>query len=315
MTYDEFRIEWLSDNDSIACHTSGSTGIPKCIMLPKTLVLASALRTIGHFGLNSSSHLHSCISPDFIGGKMMLVRAEEAGCRLTHETPSNRPLRSFIDYPVDLLAVVPSQMVDLCSRAELGEIKVKEIRHIIIGGAPIDANLRRRIEVLGFDAWETYGMTETASHIALRRVKENPEPFEILSGIEIWADKEERLNIKLPETESIVTNDIVRIEADGRFRILGRKDNVIISGGKKIHPEAVEAILERELQCEVLITSEPDSLWGERVVLTVEDVDKTDIEIERAVGMLESWERPKKIKRERIVRTANGKKCRKSIAQ
>ena len=308
MTYPDFLIEWRNATDFIVCQTSGSTGTPKSIRLPKQLMEESARRTVDFFNLSSKSHLHSCISPEFIGGKMMAVRSELSGARLAWETPSNRPLRDRENEPIDLLAVVPSQMIDLIERLD----SLPQINAIIIGGAPIQTALRRRIEESGLNAWETYGMTETASHIALRRVKAEPEPFSTLPGIEISTNSGGRLIIGLGKWGTFHTNDIADIGQDGRFSILGRADNVIITGGKKVHPEQVEALLESVLDTEVLVSGMPDDKWGEKVVLTVgESISISPDEIMNICRRELSKEYvPKEIRIASIPRTANGKKKR-----
>lgn len=245
MTYEEFLKEWRDTGADVQCRTSGSTGTPKSIMLPKTEMSKSARRTIRHFGLDRFSHLHSCISPDFIGGKMMAVRAEETGARLTWETPSNRPLLQAGQDAIDLLAVVPSQMEYILSHIDI----MPEIRAIIIGGSAIPAALRSRIAESGLNAWETYGMTETASHIALRRVTEPQSPFRVLDGISIGLDNESRLVVEIDGWQKIVTNDMVRILDRREFVVTGRYDNVIISGGVKIHPSRLKRFSKRTSAC------------------------------------------------------------------
>lgn len=310
MNYSDFAAEWKSTPDHIICRTSGSTGNPKEICLPKSEMRKSAWRTIRFFALDSSSHLHSCVSPDYIGGKMMAVRAYETGAELTWEKPSNRPLEKYDRTAIDLLAVVPSQMIHILDNLH----DMPEIRAVIIGGAPIPAHLRERIEESGLNAWETYGMTETASHIALRRVTATTGTFIPLDGIRVYADSESRLVIEMEGWQRIVTNDMADIAEDGGFTIYGRYDNVIITGGKKVHPEEVEEILEHELGVPVMISSLPDEKWGERVIMTIEDgLDSgadTNI-ISKCKNLLPKECVPKEIRHTRVARTENGKKKRK----
>ncbi len=310
VSYEDFISEWHNTSESIKCTTSGSTGKPKAIWLPKEEMRRSAWRTIRFFGLDSGSHIHSCISPDFIGGKMMAVRSAEAGCRLTWETPSNRPLSEHDGSIIDLLAVVPSQMLHILDNMA----GMPPIRSIIIGGSPIAGPLRTRIAQSGLDAWETYGMTETASHIALRKVTEHEEPFKILDGIKIRTDSDDRLIIGIEGWQELVTNDIAHLYGNGKFSIIGRSDNVIISGGKKIHPEQVEETLEREFGTPVMISSRPDDKWGERVIMIIEDktmqLDDINI-ISRCKKTLPKECAPKEIIHGTVPRTANGKKRRK----
>lgn len=310
MNYEEFFQEWRSADNEIECQSSGSTGIPQKIILPKSEMIKSAGRTITHFHLSDSSHLHSCISPKYIGGKMMAVRAEECGAKLTWEVPSNKPLRNYKDGVIDLLAIVPSQMLYILDNKS----KMPEIRHILIGGSPLNSNLRKKICESGFDTWETYGMTETSSHIALRRIEKNLSPFSPLEGIKVTADKDSRLVIEMEGWQTITTNDIARVDEDGNFEITGRYDNVIISGGKKIHPEIVEDLIESYTGLPVLIYGKEDEKWGHRVEILVEDPgckyeDKVLMDIFHKILPPESI--PKRIFRAQLPLTSNGKKKRK----
>ena len=308
MTYEEFIGDWLNDNNYIKVMTSGSTGKPKKIKLSKEFMAQSALRTIRFFKINNKFHLHSCISPDFIGGKMMAVRALVADCNLTWETPSNRPLRSFkSNQKIDLLAVVPSQMDFIVENLD----SLPKINTIIIGGSPISSVLRNRIVQSGLNAYETYGMTEIASHIALRRISSEDLPFTTLDDIRVEADESSRLIIKFHNREKIVTNDIARLLSPTQFYILGRADNIINSGGKKISPEVLEEKISDEIENSFVIVGKPDEKWGERIVLVIEEQPKNydkDIILKKCIARMESWQVPKEIIFvKKIPRTSNGK--------
>lgn len=323
MTYPEFVVEWRNEGDFIECHTSGSTGTPKCILLPKHQMEASARRTIDFFQIPEGSHFYSCIAPDFIGGKMQAVRSEICNGTLSWETPSNRPAGLFqIHKKIDLLSVVPSQMHWILDNAS----SLPEVDVILIGGSPIPNALRERIGKSGFNAWETYGMTETASHVALRRVASGVDSFKPLPGIRVsivqdcnvndpseeGVDSAGCLAIDIKGWQRVVTNDLAEINPDGTFRILGRKDNMIITGGKKVSPEEVERILSPTVQCPLMISWEPDSLWGQKIVAiveTTEEIDDTTKEriIKEWHSLLPGHMVPKEIICAQIPRTANGK--------
>lgn len=306
MTYEEFAREWDSDSDFIVCGTSGSTGSPKQIKLPKIQMLRSAERTARYFSLNAGSELHSCISPDYIGGKMMLVRKRFLGCRLSWETPSNHPLESFEGDEIDLLSIVPSQMIHILDN--LGSMP--RIKNILIGGAPIPPSLRERIVSSGLDVFESYGMTETSSHIAIRKIGNVLSPFRTLDGITV-SNPDGRLCINIPDWIEITTNDVANVINPNEFHILGRADNVIISGGKKIHPESVEMRLENQLdnRYRFYITSRPDEKWGEAAILVTEAPPDSKAEItEVCRRILDKHEIPKDIIfKEKIELTPNGK--------
>ncbi len=323
MTFEDFLEEWRGQESVITVHTSGSTGTPKTIRLSKDFVRESALRTNFFFSITCDSRLHSCVAPDFIGGKMMAVRSELAGCRLTWETPSNRPLAGMAkDEKIDLLAVVPSQMLYILDNLT----SIPELDAIIIGGAAIHPDLRSKIIKSGLNAYETYGMTETASHIALRKIACGQDWFMPLDGIAVSLDPRDCLRIDFNTGETVVTNDIAELNESGGFRILGRYDNMIITGGKKVNPEAVEAriapvireffagsgISSKESGDNFLITSRPDEKWGEKIVLRIEgrDGDCTSL-LKLLREVLNPYEMPKGIEWvDRLPRTPNGKLLR-----
>lgn len=314
MDYEELKREWTNESDYILCHTSGSTGTPAEIRLPKKEMIRSALRTAGFFGLDSSSHLHSSISPDFIGGKMMLVRSEVLGCKFSWETPSNRPLSSYEGERIDLLAIVPSQLVFLIDHPEKSAL----VRNILVGGGMINDRLRERVDASGLNVFESYGMTETSSHIAIRRVGINNPPLSPLPGIAVFLH-EGCLGIRIAGWKDVITNDIADIDSQGNFWILGRKDNVIISGGKKIFPEKIERRLAQDLNFDFLISGLPDFKWGTRVVLYIGSSNRinslSDEQIIRIChDKLQPYEVPKEIIRNVIFEyTPNGKIKRNSI--
>lgn len=319
----DVAFQWAT-SDMLYAHTSGSTGSPKHIRLPMETVKKSAWRTIRFFGLNENSHLHSCVSARFIGGKMMVARAMELGCRFSFEIPSNRP-RLADAGRLDLLAVVPSMMWDIAARHKSGTSP--EIRNIIVGGAPIPDSLRKTIAESGLNAYETYGMTETASHIALRRINKEEIPFTVLEGIEISTDGRGCLVIKQDECEPLTTNDIAEIISDREFRILGRADNVIITGGRKVHPEDIEKrigqTVSRFIPGDFIITSRPSQKWGEEVILQVNNTPPSSALVagfnpvpaqlaEALAYILAPHERPHAILAAPIVYTPTGKPIRHS---
>ena len=318
MDYSDLFRQWRDSRTFIKCTTSGSTGTPKTIGLPKKEMEASAWRTINFFGLKEGAVLYSCISPDYIGGKMMAIRAlmlgfddNDSNChtRFLFEEPSNRPLARCSIARIDLLSVVPSQMHFILANKAI----MPEFGAILVGGSPIPPALRRDIEESGLPAWESYGMTETSSHIALRRIKATPERFRPLPGIATDI-KDGCLRIKIHGWQTLVTNDIADIGPDGAFNILGRKDNMIISGGKKINPEAVEDILSKVFDFEFAITSRPDEMWGEKVVRSADTEALTEKEIiEKCKLMLPAHCVPKNIIRRSLPHTDNGKISRKLI--
>ncbi len=323
MTQQEFEKEWNNDADFVVCHSSGSTGTPKEIKLSKEFMRQSAGRTNDFFNISWDSRLHTCLDFQYIASKMMTVRADIANCRLTSESPSNCPLSGIsIDEEISLLSVVSSQMQWIVDNVS----NWHGIRCILIGGSSIPPLLRRKIAVSNINAWESYGMTETASHIALRKVTDDVTlPFKTLPGISVAVNYNGCLVIKLPDMDSITTTDLAEILSDTEFRILGRADNCVISGGVKIMPEQLENLLGSFIAFDYCISSVPDPKWGERLVFVVETGDSNlpDEIIMKAVAVrLNQYKKslnlgmksPKEIIcLKRIPRTSNGKLDRSNL--
>ena len=317
MEFTDFLEEWHNATPYIVAKTSGSTGAPKTIRLDKDFVRQSASRTNSFFDIYSGSHLHSCVAADYIGGKMMAVRADVAGCRFTWEKPSNRPLQGIGSQEnIDLIAVVPSQMLHILDNLS----SMPSMNAIIIGGSAINHALHDRICNSGLNAYETYGMTETSSHIALRKIEANNGYFETLGGINVSIDERECLVIGFDSGERFVTNDIAEVLDSRHFKIKGRFDDVIITGGKKVNPVEVENKLSPYIQKPYVITSVPDVKWGSAIVLRIEDPDspkedtidftsgKDGVLMKTMREILEPHEVPKKIERmPSLPRTHNGK--------
>lgn len=306
MTFEDFIQEWKNEKDYIKVFTSGSTGKPKEILLKKDFVITSALRTINFFNININSRLHSCISPDFIGGKMMAVRSLIAEAAFTWEIPSNEPLKNISsDEVIDLLAVVPSQMLYVLEH----QAQMPVISNIIIGGSSINPCLRKKIIESRYNAYETYGMTETASHIALRKIDTENSPFRLLPEISISVDSQSCLKIKFQTGEVFQTNDIVEIVSDSEFIIKGRKDNIIISGGRKINPLEIEEKISQLIANPFCITGFPDKKWTEKIILIIEGPQTDILDLKTYLRrILKPWENPKDIMFVSVLpRTRNGK--------
>lgn len=270
-----FIEEWNNEEAYVVAHTSGSTGKPKEIQLSKADMRISAQATNSFFGIDRSSTLLCPLSASYIAGKMMLVRAMEAGCTIIMCPPSNEPFSDWADElsAVSLACMVPSQLPSLLASTYSGP----SIEKLIIGGAPLSPSMEQSMLDTPIDAYATYGMTETCSHVALRKLG---QPFyQALPGINFTLDARGCLVIEAPQFSfgTLTTNDMVEpAETDslGRFstfRWLGRADNAINSGGVKFHPEELERLLEPYLRVPFFIHSIPHEKWGETVALTVEE--------------------------------------------
>lgn len=257
-----FLMDWLNEENFILVKTSGSTGKPKQIVLQKEAMIASANATIQYFELQPKCSALLCLSADYIGGKMMLVRALTCGLHLDTMEPSSNPLENS-NKVYDFVAMVPMQI-----SASID--KLNQIKTLIIGGAKVNYQLAAEILKTNCNAFETYGMTETISHIAVKKIGE--QAFTILPNVTISVDDRNCLNILVPtlSKEKIATNDIVELLTEKQFIFKGRFDNVINSGGVKIFPEVIEAKLEKYISNRFFISSKSDEKFGEKVVLIVE---------------------------------------------
>ena len=289
MTLEDFLSEWNNGSDRVLVHTSGSTGKPKPMMVEKKRMLNSARITCDFLGLKPGDSALLCMSLDYIAGKMVVVRSIERHLHLISVPPSGHPLKD-VDEEITFAAMVPMQVYNTLQVPEERE-RLSRIRHLIIGGGAIDAALEQELQSLPGDIaiWSTYGMTETLSHIALRRINgdEPSEWYQPFDSVRISQTEEGCLVIDAPQVcaETLVTNDIVEIEPyiynkveKLRFRIKGRKDNVICSGGIKIQIEEVETLLKPHLEKPFMLAKKKDGKFGEIAVLLSEDEDIKRVE-------------------------------------
>ena len=297
MTLEDFLSEWNNDSDRVLVHTSGSTGKPKPIMVEKKRMLNSARITCDFLGLKPGDSALLCMSLDYIAGKMVVVRSIERHLHLISVSPSGHPLKD-VNEEITFAAMVPMQVYNTLQVPEERE-RLCHIRHLIIGGGAIDAALEKELKSFpgNIAIWSTYGMTETLSHIALRRINgdEASEWYQPFDNVKISQTEEGCLIIDAPQVcaETLVTNDIVEIESyiynkveKLRFRIKGRKDNVICSGGIKIQIEEVEAFLKSHLEKPFMLAKKKDEKFGEIAVLLSEDkeIEKVEATVRRLLS-------------------------------
>ena len=333
MKLKDFLDDWNSASDKLLVHTSGSTGKPKPMMVEKKKMLNSARITCDFLGLKSGDTALLCMSLDYIAGKMMVVRSNERHLRLVSVKPCGHPLSDeslahsllmdFVsenkkasecnatDINFDFAAMVPMQVYNSLQVPKERE-RLSRIKHLIIGGGAIDDTLASELRKMseefrkkyGYEnaVWSTYGMTETLSHIALRRLngKEASDWYQSFDSVKVNTNEDGCLVIDAPLVceKQLVTNDIVEIqekftpsESQGHvdtlcpnsghrllFRIKGRKDNVICSGGIKIQIEEVEDKLRPHLSAPFMLAKKKDEKFGEIAVLITESHDLQEVE-------------------------------------
>jgi O-succinylbenzoic acid--CoA ligase len=281
MTLEEFLDEWNNASDKVLVHTSGSTGKPKPMWVEKRRMEASARITCDFLGLKAGDTALLCMSLDYIAGKMVVVRSIVRNLKLINVKPSGHPLKS-VDGEITFAAMVPMQVFNSLQVPEERE-KLRAIKHLIIGGGAIDDALATELRMFPNAVWSTYGMTETLSHIALRRMNgdEASDWYTPFDTVNVSLNQDGCLVIDAPHVceTRLTTNDIAEIAGDGRrFRIIGRKDNVIDSGGIKIQIEEVERALKPYIHVPYAITRHADKKFGEIVVLLVQSPDVSEAE-------------------------------------
>ena len=267
-----FLAAWNDEKDSVLVHTSGSTGQPKSLWVEKQRMLASARITCDFLGLKEGDTALLCLSPDYIAGKMMIVRALERGLQLICVEPDGHPLKQVPEHgEITFAAMVPMQVYNSLQVPEERK-RLMGIKQLIIGGGAIDDDLAKALKDFPHAVWSTYGMTETLSHIALRRLSGNEvsDHYMPFDGVEVSVNSDHCLVIHAPQVcpHPLVTNDLAELAPDGRcFRIIGRRDNVICSGGIKIQIEEMERMLKPHIPVPFMVTKVKDEKYGEAVVL------------------------------------------------
>lgn len=281
----EFFLDWFDKKNYIEMTTSGTTGLPKLVRLEKQAMIQSALATGDFFGLQPGDKALLCLPTQFIAGKMMLVRSLILGLELDVVSPSLHPL-ALNKTTYDFVAMVPLQVQNSIEQ-------LSKVRKLIIGGAKLDSSLEEKLLHLKTEIYETYGMTETITHIAAKRLGDSV--FSVLPNVKISQDDRQCLviNIATISDEPIVTNDLVELLNEHQFKFLGRIDNVINSGGVKLIPEQIEAKLIGKINSRFFVTGLPDTTLGEKLVLVIEG-EKQEFEPD-FFDVLGKYEKPKEI--------------------
>lgn len=297
----DFLLDWFDHRDYIEMQTSGTTGIPKKIIVGKQAMVNSALATGDFFDLVPGSKALHCLPAKYVAGKMMFVRAFILGLDLDFVAPGSHPLAN-IDTKYDFAAMVPLQ-------AQNSLDKLHNVKKMIIGGVKIGKDLENELKKLPVKAYETYGMTETITHIAAKEIGE--AAFTVLPNVTISYDDRNCLVIHAPRISDdvIVTNDLVELVDENQFIFLGRVDNVVNSGGIKLIPEVVEAKLSGKIPARFFFAGKPDPALGEKLVLVIEGESRAFDE--QVFAALDKYEKPREILfSPRFIETASGKLLR-----
>ena len=307
-----FIMSWISDEPAITVKTSGSTGKPKEIVLSKKSMTESAKLTGQFLSLKRGDRALLCLPVDFIAGKMMVVRAFVLGLDLVPVEPVSDPLKN-INESFGFAAMTPMQVHNTLENT-CGYEKLNKIEKLIIGGGDISGKLLQKIQKLKNKTYHTYGMTETVTHIALKRLNGiTPDAFfKALQGITFEKDERECLVINASHisNKKIVTNDIVNLKNEAEFNFIGRFDNVINTGGIKVFPEIAEKKLSCIINSRYIIAGLPDEKLGEKVVLIIETKNHDKDRFEKIISnsSLSKYEKPKEILFiEKFPETENGK--------
>jgi O-succinylbenzoic acid--CoA ligase len=303
--YAAIEMEW-NTSETIAFQTSGSTGVPKVITFTKEQVKRSAERTAEFFNLKENVEVFCALPPIYVAGKMMALRSIILDWNLTWQSPSSSP---NIEKSFDFAAFTSQQIAHML---ESSSESINSIHHILLGGGPISERALMLLQNVASEVWEGYGMTETLTHVAMRKLSTG-NAFKALKGVTFSQGPNENLVVadawlKLPSFE---TNDIVEFVEEG-FVLKGRLDNVIISGGVKLFPEEIERILSSQIIQAFYIGSLPDDVLGRKVVLYVEGESDSSLQ-HKIEGLNLGIRKPREIVFEsNFNRTASGKIIRKS---
>ncbi|GAB4025486.1 AMP-binding protein [Spirosoma gilvum] len=279
-----FCQAWQSGQQEFTLKTSGSTGIPKPIRLTRAQMQASAHLTGQTLGLQAGDPALVCLNIQYVAGTMMLVRGLELGLPMTIIEPTSNPLEQFdpTNNHFVFTALVPLQLQTILDTSPEKLPILNGMKAILIGGAATSPALEKALQRITSPVFATYGMTETVSHIALRRLNgpDSTDSFTALDGVTLGTDERDCLHITSAATnfERVQTNDVVELLDSQHFRLLGRADTIINTGGVKVQPESVEKIISHVLSDNgflnrVIVVGQTDEQLGQRVVAVVEQAD------------------------------------------
>lgn len=274
-----FILEWIDDKDYVELKSSGTTGKPKTIRLPKKSMVESAAKTIKYFDIKFGQTCLLCLPVEYIAGKMMVVRAFVGGLNLLLTEPTSMPDITGSGQ-IDFCAMVPLQVYNSLNSVDT----LRRISKLIIGGGEIRDELEVMLRDMPNEVFATYGMAETCSHVAIRRIsgQDHERYYKAIPGVRFSTDERSCLKINASFLEEqVITNDVVDLVDSSSFRWIGRYDNLINSGGVKIVPEEIEALISKTTGMDCAVIGIPDEKLGQKVILVMEkgggDLNDTEL--------------------------------------
>lgn len=308
-----FQKEWSSLSLTMTVHTSGSTGRPQPLSVSKERMKASAEMTLCALDLRPGMTALLAMPLRYIAGKMVVVRSIIGGLQLIPVPPSSRPFAGLCVSP-DFAALTPMQVIESLRRPRERRL-LRGVKCLIIGGGAIPGDLAETLKTFPHAVYATYGMTETLSHVALRRLS-GPKAenlYRPLPGVSLSLTDEGTLAIDAPRLHDgrLVTNDCVCFSEDGGFQVLGRRDNVVNSGGVKLQIESIEERLS-SLGFPFYLTAVADERLGEALTMLYEGEKRSEAELKTACQKLVTpYETPRRYFHvEKLPLTATGKPAR-----
>lgn len=300
----DFCRQWKLGKNEFLFHTSGSTGKPKPIYLSRLSMIESANMTMDWLHLQEGDNVLLCLPIEYIAGAMMLVRALVLKLNIVLVEPSQNPLEE-ITKPINihLASFVTTQWSTILQSNPNLFTFFSEVKGILIGGSELTSSVELLTKEIQLPIFQTYGMTETSSHIAFRQISSEDAIYQCLKGVQIKLNDQGCLCIHSPSTlnQWIETNDVAELIHVNQFSILGRTDFVINSGGRKIHPEIIEKcchsfFAQHSITCKTFAYGLDDDFFGQKLVLFIETIDELNIQLQLIEYLklnLESWEVPK----------------------
>jgi O-succinylbenzoic acid--CoA ligase len=300
----DFCRQWKLGKNEFLFHTSGSTGKPKPIYLSRLSMIESANMTMDWLHLQEGDNVLLCLPIEYIAGAMMLVRALVLKLNIVLVEPSQNPLEE-ITKPINihLASFVTTQWSTILQSNPNLFTFFSEVKGILIGGSELTSSVELLTKEIQLPIFQTYGMTETSSHIAFRQISSEDAIYQCLKGVQIKLNDQGCLCIHSPSTlnQWIETNDVAELIHVNQFSILGRNDFAINSGGRKIHPEIIEKcchsfFAQHSITCKTFAYGLDDDFFGQKLVLFIETIDELNIQLQLIEYLklnLESWEVPK----------------------